>query len=105
MLETLVARRLVTAGDGTAEVAHEALLREWPRLRGWLEEDRDGRRIHHRVAAAATEWDAGGRDATELYRGTRLDAALDWSAAHPDDAESARARVPRRRPARRTTTS
>ena len=86
VLETLVARRLVTTGDGTAEVAHEALLREWPRLRGWLEEDRDGRRLHHRVAAAAIEWDAAGRDPTELYRGTRLDAALDWSAAHPGEA-------------------
>lgn len=86
MLQTLVARRLVTTGDGTAEVTHEAVLREWPRLARWLEEDRDGRRLHHRVAAAAVEWDTGGRDPTELYRGTRLDAALDWSAAHPGEA-------------------
>ena len=38
VLQTLVARRLVTTSDGAAEVAHEALLREWPRLRSWLEE-------------------------------------------------------------------
>ena len=86
VLQTLVARRLVTTGDGTAEVAHEALLREWPRLRSWLEEDRDGRRLHHRVAAAAIDWDTSGRDPTELYRGTRLEAALDWSATHPGEA-------------------
>ena len=58
--------------DGTAEVAHEALLREWPRLRGWLEEDAEGRRLHHHLAIAAREWDAGGRDPGELYRGARL---------------------------------
>jgi hypothetical protein len=39
---TLTARRLLTKGEGTVEVALEALLREWPRLRGWLEEDTHG---------------------------------------------------------------
>jgi len=40
VLGTLVEHRLVVTSDVTAEVSHEALLREWPRLRGWLEEDR-----------------------------------------------------------------
>ena len=35
-------RRLLTVSAGTVEIAHEALLREWPRLRGWIDEDRDG---------------------------------------------------------------
>ncbi len=43
VLAALAADRLVTIGDGDVEVAHEALLREWPRLRGWLEEDAHGR--------------------------------------------------------------
>ena len=86
VLQTLVARRLVTTSDGAAEVADEALLREWPRLRSWLEDDRDGRRLHHRVANAAIDWDTSGRDPTELYRGTRLDAAVEWSATHPSEA-------------------
>jgi hypothetical protein len=34
--------RLVTVAEGTAEVAHEALLHEWPRLRTWLEDDAEG---------------------------------------------------------------
>ena len=79
-------RRLLTVDAGKVEVAHEALLREWPRLRGWLEEDVDGRRLHHHLSDAAREWDAGGRDAGDLYRGARLAAALDWSAAHDDGA-------------------
>jgi DNA-binding SARP family transcriptional activator/WD40 repeat protein len=82
VLAVLAAGRLVTIGDGEVEVAHEALLREWPRLSGWLEEDAQGRRLHRHLRTAAREWDAGGRDQGELYRGARLAAALDWSGAH-----------------------
>ena len=82
VLEVMAASRLVTMGKGTAEVAHEALLREWPRLRGWLQEDVEGRRLHRRVTEAARDWDAAGREAGELYRGVRLASALDWAAEH-----------------------
>ena len=80
--------RLVTISGNEAEVAHEALLREWPRLRGWLEEDAEGRRLHHRLGIAAREWDAGGRDPGELYRGAKLAAALDWSTSHAPELEA-----------------
>jgi WD40 repeat protein/DNA-binding SARP family transcriptional activator len=85
VLDVLADDRLVTIGEGQVEVAHEALLREWPRLRGWLEDDAQGRRLHHQLRSAARDWNAGGRDPGELYRGARLAAALDWSATH--DAE------------------
>jgi WD40 repeat protein/DNA-binding SARP family transcriptional activator len=85
VLEVLTDSRLVTVGEGTAEVAHEALLREWPRLRGWLEEDAEGRRLHRHVTDAARDWDTGGRDAGELYRGARLASSLDWAAEHGDE--------------------
>ncbi|MCK9926644.1 winged helix-turn-helix domain-containing protein [Frankia sp. Mgl5] len=86
VLTVLIARRLVIAADDTVEVAHEALLREWPRLRGWLETDRDGRRVHRELSGAAVAWDAGGRNPADLYGGPRLAAAQDWAAAHPRDA-------------------
>jgi WD40 repeat protein/tRNA A-37 threonylcarbamoyl transferase component Bud32 len=82
VLETLADSRLVTVGEGTVEVAHEALLREWPRLREWIEEDAEGRRLRRHITLAATDWDSGGRDQGELYRGARLAVALDWSADH-----------------------
>ncbi|MGH2949214.1 MAG: hypothetical protein ACRDPC_23670, partial [Solirubrobacteraceae bacterium] len=82
VLDALTASRLVTVGEGTAEVAHEALLREWPRLRGWLEEDAEGRRLHHHLIHAARDWQSGDRDEGELYRGARLASALDWIAGH-----------------------
>jgi WD40 repeat protein len=88
LLAQLVDRRLVTATADTVEVAHEALLREWPRLRGWLAEDRDGRRLHRQLADAAAAWDAEGRDEAGLYRGARLQAARDWAATHPGDANA-----------------
>ena len=85
VLSVLADERLVTVGDGEAEVAHEALLREWPRLRGWLDEDAQARRLHIHLRAAARDWDAGGRDAGELYRGARLASALEWAGTHEAD--------------------
>jgi WD40 repeat protein/DNA-binding SARP family transcriptional activator len=82
VLAALADDRLVTIDDGEVEVAHEALLREWPRLRGWLEEDAEGRRLHHHLRAAARDWGAGGRDPGELYRGARLATTLEWIAGH-----------------------
>ena len=52
-LAVLTEARLLTVDEGAIEVAHEALLSEWPRLRGWLEEDAEGRRLHHHLIAAA----------------------------------------------------
>jgi WD40 repeat protein len=62
--------------EPTVEVAHEALLREWPRLRGWLEEDRDEIVALGQLGEAAASWAELDRDAGALYRGARLDTAL-----------------------------
>ena len=88
----LTESRLVTVDEGTVEVAHEALFREWPRLRGWLEEDAEGRRLHQHLIHAAAEWQGSGRDPAELYRGARLASALEWAAEHerePNELERA----------------
>ena len=82
VLETLVDARLLTVDDGFVEVAHEALLHEWPRLREWLDEDVEGRTLHRELSGSAGEWQARGRDAAGLYRGPRLAAALAWAAEH-----------------------
>jgi WD40 repeat protein/DNA-binding SARP family transcriptional activator len=82
VLEALADQRLLSVGENSVEVAHEALLREWPRLRGWLEEDVQGRALHRHLIAAAREWDQSGRDPGEQYRGARLTGALDWARGH-----------------------
>jgi WD40 repeat protein/tRNA A-37 threonylcarbamoyl transferase component Bud32 len=77
ILEQLAAARLVVVDDGSAEIAHEALIREWPRLRGWLAEDRDELRARRQLVTAARSWEENGRDDADLYRGTRLAAAVE----------------------------
>ena len=84
-LDVLVARRLLTVGDETVEVAHEALLSHWPRLARWLEEDEQGRALRRHLAPAARDWARSGRPGAELYRGARLASALDWAAGHAGD--------------------
>ena len=69
--------RLVTAEEDTVELAHEALARAWPRLRSWLDDDAAGQRVLRHLSAAADGWDSLGRPDSELYRGARLEAALE----------------------------
>ena len=84
VLDTLARARLVTMERDALEVAHEALIREWPTLRSWLEEDREGLRMHRHLTEAAQAWANRNRDPAELYRGARLAQAREWSAAHPE---------------------
>ncbi|MGI9623872.1 MAG: protein kinase domain-containing protein, partial [Acidimicrobiales bacterium] len=70
--------------EPTVEVAHEALIREWPRLRGWVDADRDNLRTLRHMTAAADGWEAARFDTSELYRGSRLLAAEEWAMSHPD---------------------
>jgi hypothetical protein len=85
LVDRLAEARLVTLDEGTAEVAHEALIREWPRLRDWLDEDREGIQIHRQLSDAAAIWDRGGRERSDLYRGARLAVAAEL--AHSGRAE------------------
>jgi hypothetical protein len=56
----LVADRGATAGeDPVIEVAHEALLREWPRLAGWIDQRREAFRLAERVRTEAHAWMKG----------------------------------------------
>ncbi len=69
----------VTRGP-TVEIAHEALLAEWDRLRGWIDANREDVRQERRLAAAADEWQAASRDAGYLLSGARLDQLAAWAA-------------------------
>src|SRR4029077_19980626 len=71
-----------TTRQPTLEVAHEVLLRSWPRLRRWLAEDRSWLRELRALSMAAGQWDSGGRDDADLYRGARLAVIGELAAAH-----------------------
>ena len=83
VVEGLVRNRLVTTDGQTIQIAHEALIREWPRLREWLDTDRAGERLRRGLQHAAREWEAHGRDPSYLFEGARLAAAREWDEANP----------------------
>ncbi len=66
------------SGTSTVEVAHEALLVHWPRLRGWLEAAAEDLRAQRRLASAATEWVAENKDPSFLLSGSRLLQLRAW---------------------------
>ncbi|MBM2614345.1 hypothetical protein JIG36_02085 [Actinoplanes sp. LDG1-06] len=88
-LEAFATNRLLTLHRDTVEITHEALLTAWPRLRSWIDEDRDGLLVHQHLEEDAGEWRRGGRDAGLLYRGLRLESARQWQATHPGETTDA----------------
>ncbi|WP_164904045.1 helix-turn-helix domain-containing protein [Nonomuraea polychroma] len=84
VIEQLAGARLLTLHQDTVELAHEALIESWPRLRGWVDEGRDRLRAHRQLTETAKAWEAHGRDAGLLYRGTRL-AVVDKLFIEPEN--------------------
>ena len=84
VLEAFAARRLLVLDADTAEIAHDVLLQAWPRLRGWLEGERDSWILYGQLADAAAQWIDRQRDSSFLYRRTQLaaiqEAARRWAA-------------------------
>lgn len=85
VLKALADARLIITSENSAEVAHEALIREWPTLRGWLEENREGLRLHRHLTDAAQEWVSHNRESDMLYRGAKLAQAREWVSLHRDE--------------------
>ena len=81
VLDKLLKARLLklsegdTETDDQVEVAHEALVRNWPRLVEWLDEQRVRLRRRRRLTAAAEQWLRLGKDPSALWRGTLLEEA------------------------------
>ncbi len=85
VLKALADARLITIGQNSVEVAHEALIREWPTLRTWLEENREGLRLHRHLTEAAQEWHNADRESDLLYRGVKLMQAREWAGQNLDE--------------------
>ena len=74
MVDAFIAARLLTAdqgadGESNLSVAHEALLKHWPRLTEWLEGNRDFLRVRSRIATRLSEWEEHGRTDDYLIPG------------------------------------
>jgi len=65
--------------EPTLEVAHEALIREWQRLRGWLDTSRSDVRLQRVLAGEAGEWEKNRQDSSFLLSGARLISYEEWT--------------------------
>jgi WD40 repeat protein len=81
VVDRLTAARLLTVDRDSIEITHESLIRRWPRLHGWLTENREALRVHRRLTEAAGLWRSMGRDPGALYRGAPLTLAEEWAAS------------------------
>ncbi|MFB4277118.1 protein kinase [Nonomuraea sp. MTCD27] len=77
--ETAVGK-LVAVSDSRVAPASAALYRAWPRLRGWVADEREGMPVHRRIREAARHWSEHRRGRSHLFRGRELDTALGWAA-------------------------
>lgn len=84
-LTAVASPRVADADEEVVEVAHEVLLRNWPLLQSWLDEDREAILVERRLRQAAVDWRALGCDAHALYRGPRLAQAEAWAVHHSSD--------------------
>lgn len=90
LIDILVAQRLLTrdvdkdTGEATIEPAHEALLRQWGGLKGWLEEDFGRLAALESVKRAAMDWDANARAAAWAAHGGARLADADQLDLRPD---------------------
>ena len=84
ILDAFAAERLAVLDDDKAQLSHDVLLRAWPRLRGWLEEDQASWILYSQLADAAAAWHDSDDDPSFLYRGAQLaalqQAVVRWSA-------------------------
>ncbi len=66
--------------EPTVEIAHEALLSAWGRLRMWIDAAREDLRQERGLARAAAEWRGSDGDQSFLMRGARLEQLEAWAA-------------------------
>ncbi|MEO1069449.1 MAG: pentapeptide repeat-containing protein, partial [Cyanobacteria bacterium J06638_6] len=73
--------------SATVDVAHEALIRNWPKLRQWLEENRDLLRQQRKIELAAEEWSRQPKKQQQGYllQGRQLSDARTFHKRHTQD--------------------
>jgi DNA-binding SARP family transcriptional activator/class 3 adenylate cyclase len=67
--------------EPTVEIAHEALLSAWTRLRSWIDGAREDLRQERGLAQAAAEWRGSDGESSFLMRGARLEQLETWAGA------------------------
>lgn len=87
IIEQFVAYRLLSLDNDAqtrqpiVEVAHEAILREWQRLRAWINDSRTELRLQNQLAGLVADWRKADEETSYLLRGNRLQAFEAWQAS------------------------
>jgi hypothetical protein len=76
VLETLTTASLLTINGSDVMFTHEIVLRAWPRLAGWIDDDRTNAPIRQRAESDATTWINNGHHTSFLQTGARLEATV-----------------------------
>ncbi|MFI6165324.1 NACHT and WD repeat domain-containing protein [Nocardia sp. NPDC051052] len=74
----LIRARIVVQRGGDIELVHDLLLAGWPRMAGWLAEEKEFAPARQRIEADAREWARQDRPMSLLYSRTRLEDAAAW---------------------------
>ena len=69
------------------EVVHDILLKEWGRLRGWIQENRDFRLWRKRLQSKMWYWEKNGQKPDDLLTGELLIDSMQWFQTDPDNIE------------------
>jgi WD40 repeat protein len=90
LVQFLADKRLVVTGidqkgNETVEVVHEVLIRNWGRLKNWMDQNRDFRSWQEGLRAAFRQWEANQEDEGGLLRGRPLVQAESWLEERPAD--------------------
>ena len=80
VIQRLADARLITTTKDGVDVAHEALIRAWPTLRRWLDDNREDLRLHRQLTEATQVWVQMDRDNSVLFRGAKLKQVQAWAA-------------------------
>jgi WD40 repeat protein len=81
-------RGVADYGQDVVEVSHEALIREWPTLQKWVDENRVDLRLERNLVTRGEEWVSLKKDSGALLRGALLQQAEEWASTHTVEADS-----------------
>ncbi|NMG21022.1 eIF2A-related protein, partial [Brasilonema bromeliae] len=90
LVQILAEKRLVVTNrnadnEDTVEIIHETLIKQWPLIETWMNENRDFGTWLERMRAAMSQWEKSDRDSGALLRGKPLADAEDWLQKHEED--------------------
>ena len=91
VVKRLTDERLLVTGQGNTakheivEISHEALILNWGRLAGWLNQDREFLLWRQRLRQSREEWEEKQQDEGALLRGARLVEAEERLRDHSDE--------------------